>query len=405
MKTEDNKDGLLSGIRILDLADEKAGFCSKVLADLGASVIKVERPGGDPSRNRGPFLKGSPHPEAGLFFHYNNTNKRGITLDPEKDAGRDIFFKLMKITDVVIETFPPGYLEELGLGFEVLSEINPALILVSVTGFGRNGPRSKYKTCDLVASAFGGSMYVSGSLSASPLKPFGEQSYYTVSLYGAVAVLLALRRRAHRGRGEHVDISMQEAVTSTVDHMMVRYFYDRVIPKRQGSLHWDNTFCILPCKDGHILMTLFQQWETLIELMESEGMAEDLAEERWKDEGYRRSHVDHIIRVLERWTKTHATKELFELGQLMHFPWAPVQSPSDVLKNPQLRARDFFVDPDHPDMGKSIEFPGIPYKFSGEFFRKLRRAPRVGEDNKFVYGTELGLSDEEIQKLSSMGVI
>ncbi|PJB40939.1 MAG: hypothetical protein CO106_07670 [Deltaproteobacteria bacterium CG_4_9_14_3_um_filter_44_9] len=405
MEVKENKDVLLTGIKVLDLADEKASFCPKLLADMGASVIKVERPGGDPSRDIGPFWKNSPHPEKSLFFQYNNANKRGITLDLEKGLGREIFLKLVNKTDIVVETFPPGYLKDLGLGFEALSEVNPRLILLSVTGFGKDGPRSKYKSCDLVASAFGGSLCVSGSSSTPPLKPFGEQSHYTASLFGAIAILLALRKRTQSGKGEHIDISMQEAVASTLDHVMVRYFYDRVIPERQGSLHWDSSFCISPCKDGYLLLTLFQQWETLIELMDSEDMAEDLVEESWRDEEYRLRHADHIIEVLERWTKTHTTDELFELGQLMRFPWAPVQSPREVLESPHLKARNFFVDMDYPQIGTSIKCPGSPYKFSSGFLNRRKRAPLIGEDNISVYRNELGLSDEELQRLSSMHVI
>ncbi len=405
MEVKEEKDVLLMGIRVLDLADEKGSFCSKILADMGASVIKVERPDGDPSRGIGPFWRGSPHPEKSLFFLYNNGNKRGITLDLEKSAGREVFLKLVNRADIVVETFSPGYLKELGLGFEVLSEINPVLILLSVTGFGQDGPRRKYKSCDLVASAFGGSMYVSGSPSTPPLKPFGEQSYYTTSLFGAISVLLALRRRAQTGKGEHIDISMQEAVVSTLDHVMVRYFYDQVIPKRQGSLHWDNSFCILPCKDGYLRLTLFQQWETLVELMYSEGMAEDLVEDNWKDDEYRLRHIDHIIEVLGRWTRTHTTEELFELGQPMHFPWAPIHSPREVLDNPQLKARSFFIDIDHPEIDAPIKSPRAPYKFNHTSLNQWKRAPLIGEDNISVYRNELGLSDEELQKLSSLNII
>ncbi len=278
MQVKGENGGLLNGIHVLDLADEKASFCSKLLADMGAYVIKVERPGGDPSREIGPFLGNSPHPERSLFFYHNNTNKLGITLNLEHSAGREIFCRLIKRTDIVVETFPPGYLKGLDLDFEVLEEINPKLILVSVTGFGQDGPRNQYKSCDLVASAYGGSMYVSGSPSTPPLKPFGEQSYYTSSLFTAIGILLALRKRIHSKKGEHIDISLQEAVVSTLDHVMVRYFYEKFVSKRQEGLSWNNTSCILPCKNGYIFITLFQQWETLVEWMESEGMAEDLTD-------------------------------------------------------------------------------------------------------------------------------
>jgi benzylsuccinate CoA-transferase BbsE subunit len=405
LKTKQNTEGLLSGIRILDLADEKASFCSKLLADLGAYVIKIEKPGGDPSRKMGPFLGNLPHPEKSLFFFHNNTNKFGITLNLENEAGREIFLRLVKRTDIVLETFSPGYLHELGLGYEVLSEANRRLILVSVTGFGQRGPRSQYRSCDIVASAFGGQMYVSGSPSSPPIKPFGEQSYYTASLFAATGVLLALRKRRHSGKGEHIDISLQEAVASTLEHVLIQYFYEKVVPTRRGSLLWNSSFSILPCKDGYLLISLFQQWETLVEWMDSEGMADDLMEEKYREEDYRRRNIRHVIEVLQRWTKTHTTRELFESGQLMRFPWAPVYSPKEILENCQLKARGFFVDVHHPEMGAPIRYPGVPYQFSLTPSNHWKRAPLAGEDNRQVYQEELGLPEEELRRLSAMNAI
>ncbi|MCK4784868.1 MAG: CoA transferase [Desulfobacteraceae bacterium] len=405
MSDEENERGLLSGLRVMDLADEKAGFCSKLLADMGARVIKIEKPDGDPSRHIGPFRKDSSKSKSSLSFFYNNTNKLGITLDIEHREGKSLFLRLVKRTDVIMETFPPGYLEQIGLDFEVLTQANPELILVSVTGFGQSGPRRDDKSCDLVASAYGGQMYVSGSPSKPPLKVFGEQSYYTASLFAATGVLLALRKRAKTGKGEHIDISLQESVTATLEHVMVRYFSERVIPRRQGSLHWNDAFTVLPCKDGFIHLTLFQQWETLIEWLDTEGMAEDLKDEKWRDEDYRRAHAEHVIKVLGRWTKTHTVDELFELGQRMRFPWAPVQSPGDVLRSPQLNGRDFFVEMDHPETGSVLKYPGVPYKFSRGFIHKKKPAPLPGEDNVMIYQKELGISEEELKRLVSQHII
>jgi len=405
MTTRDPRISLLEGIRILDLADEKASFCAKLLADMGASVIKVERPGGDVSRKMGPFLGDFPHPERSLFFLHNNTNKLGITLNLEHSEGKRIFRRLVDRVDVVVESFSPGYLKDLGLSFEILSRTNPKLILVSVTGFGQDGPRSQYKSCDIVSSAFGGQMYVSGSPSTPPLKPFGEQSYYAASLFAAIGILLALRKRNRSGEGEHIDISLQEAVVSTLEHVMIQYFYEKTIPKRQGSLHWNNSFCILPCKDGHILISLFQQWETLVEWMDSEGMAEDLKDEKYKGEEFRQNHLDHIIEVLQRWINTHTANELFELGQLMRFPWATVCSPEKVLESPQLKSRGFFVEVGHPEIGTSIQYSGAPYKFDGCSLDRWERAPLIGEDNMEIYQRELGLSEEELKRLSSINAI
>ncbi len=393
---------LLNGVQILDLADEKASFCSKLLADLGARVIKIERPGGDPSREVGPFANNSP--ENSLSFFYRNSNKLGITLNLDHKDGKKIFLKLLQKSDVLVET-SPGYLRQIGLGFETLHIENKRLIQASVTGFGKRGPRSLFKSCDLVASAFGGQMCVTGSPSTPPLKPFGDQSYFTASLFAAVAILLALRRRAQTGEGECLDISLQEAAVSTLDHVMVQYFFENTIAKRLGGLYWNHSFCLLSCKDGYILAAPFQQWETLVEWMEDEGMAGALKDEKYREEGYRNSHIQHILEVIERWTKTHTAQELFETGQLMRFPWAPIFSAKDVLNNPQLQAREFFVEVEFPEINGSISCPGSPYKFNRSSTERWKRAPLIAEDNERIYQGELGLSDEELKRLSSLGVI
>jgi len=396
---------LLAGIRVLDLADEKAGFCSKVLADLGAHVTKVEKPGGDLSRRTGPFWNHSGRPEESLSFWYNNTNKLGVTLNLESAAGRELFAGLVSNTDVIVESSPPGYLDGLGLSFEFLSGVNPGIIMVSVTAFGQTGPRKDFKACDLVASAMGGQMHVCGSPSMPPIKAYGRQSYLTASLYAAVGVLLALRKRAKTGKGDHIDISLQEAVASTLEHVMVRYFHGQHVARRTGDRHWNDFFCILPCKDGFIHLTPLVEWETLVDLLDSEGKAEDLKDARWKDEAYRREHFEHVIDVLAKWTETHEVEELFQLGQLMRFPWAPVQCPDEILICPQLKEREFFVDFEHEDLGSVLKYPGLPYRFNPRHAMPRKRAPLPGEDNRRVYQGELGLSHEEFETLSRKGII
>ena len=396
---------MLSGLQVLDLADGMASFCSRLLADLGAEVVKVEKPGGDASRLAGPFLNNIPHAERSLSFWNNNTNKLGITLNLDSEQGRDIFLRLADKSDVVIETFSPGYLEKLGLGYKVLSERNPELILASITGFGQTGPYDLYKSCDIVASAMGGQMYVCGMPDTSPLKPHGQQSYYSASLFATIGILIALHERNHSARGQHIDISLQEAVAATLEHVMVRYFYDNVIPERQGSLHWNSLACVFPCKDGYILLTFNREWDTLVELLNSEGMADDLVEEKWRDDDYRSQHVQHVIEVLTCWTKAHTSDELFKLGQLMHFPWAPICSPQEVFNSPQLAARDYFVSVDHLDTGDFFTYPGVPWKLSEQSAKVYRRAPFVGEHNVEVYSGRLGLSSEELDRLYSDNVI
>jgi len=330
----------LSGYRVLDLTDEKARLCSRFLADMGAEVIRIEKPGTPPP------------------FHWEDLGRQSITLDIEIKAGQELFKRLVDTADVLVESRPPAYLEKLGIGYSQLAQINPHLIMASITPFGQDGPYRDYKSCDLVASALGGQLYVTGEPEKPPLKPFGNQSYYLASLFGAIGVMLALWSRHSSGKGQHIDISLQECVAAALDHVLVRYFYEDTVARRQGSLHWNNAFRVFPAKDGYVLLSLFYQWPTLVEWLDSEGMAEDLGDEKWRDRDYRLRHLDHIIEVLERWTKSHSKAELVAKAQLMRFPWAEVASISDLLASPQLRERRFWVEIEH--QGEKYKLPGAP---------------------------------------------
>jgi crotonobetainyl-CoA:carnitine CoA-transferase CaiB-like acyl-CoA transferase len=405
MESTPDRYGFLHGLRILDLADEKASFCTRLLADMGACVIKVEKPGGSASRNTGPFLKDTSRSKTSIPFIYSNANKLGITLDLEHKEGRSIFLKLVPGTDVVVETFSPGDLNRKGLGFEILNALNPKLILASVTGFGQKGPRKNFKADDLIASAYGGQMHVCGSPARPPLKSFGNQSYHAASLFAATAILLALRNRARTEAGEHLDISLQASVTATLEHVMPRYFSEGVTYQRQGSLHWNEGFVVLPCRDGFIHVTLFQKWETLVEWLATEGMAEDLVDEKWLDEDFRRRNLDHVIAVLKKWTTHHTVDDIFEPAQLMRFPWTPVRTPNEVINCPQLHKRHFFVESKGRESGKPILFPGTPYKSSADINFRIDPAPHPGEHNEMVYRQELGLSEKNLKRLYDNRVI
>jgi crotonobetainyl-CoA:carnitine CoA-transferase CaiB-like acyl-CoA transferase len=383
-----DEDSALSGYRVLDLADEKGMLCSRFLADMGAQVVRTEQPGRE--------SVGSDFP---------NIGKLSITLNVEARPGQDIFKRVAETADVVVESYQPGYLESLGLSYSELSKINPRLVMASITNFGQSGPHRNYKSCDMVASALGGQMYVCGEPETPPLKPFGDQACFSACLFAAVGILLALRSRRTTGKGQHIDISIQECVVATLDHVLVRYFYEGVVAKRQGSLYWNNAFRIFPCRDGHILLSLFQQWETLVEWLNSEGMAEDLTDKKWLDREERIQHLDHVIQVLEKWTRSHTVAELVEPGQLMHFPWAEVASIPNLVDSPQLRERDFFVEIEHPQSGRKYKCPGAPCKLSRSPWRVGNRAPQIGEHNMQIYHEELGLSEEEIEALSEKGII
>ena len=348
---------LLGGIRVLDLTDASASFCAKVLADLGAEVIKVERPGGTRSPTRD-----APPTEAELRSAYHDAGKRRVTLDLEAADGPHRLLELAEAVDVVVESSPPGYLSDLGCSYEALRQANPGIVLASVTAFGQTGPRRGFRSNDLVAAAYGGQMYVSGDPTGTPLRAYGEQSSSVASLFAAVGILLALMGRRVTGRGEHVDVSTQEAVAGTLDHVMVRYLADGIVVRRRGSLSWNGSTFVLPCRDGYLHVDASVQWQTLVEWVAGEGMAGDLPHDRWSEADERRNPAE-IIDVLERWTLTHTVDELVETAQALRLPWAPVARPAEVLASPQLRARGFFRPLELPGRGVSALCPGMPYQF------------------------------------------
>jgi benzylsuccinate CoA-transferase BbsE subunit len=281
---EKPEDAVLDGYRVLDLTDAAGRFCIKTLAGMGAEVVRAS-------------------PE-------NNLQK---------------FRTLVKTADIFVETSMPGYLESLGIDYNTLVKLNPRLIMVSITPFGQDGPYKGFKASDLTLQALGGWLSVTGEPEA-PLKLYGNQAYNTASLFAVNGILLALWQRHETGRGQHIDISIMECVAAAMDHVLPRYFYGGTVSGRQGSLHWNNAFRIFKCADGYILLSLHLHWETLVELMASEGMAGDLTDEKWRDREERNRNIDHIIQVVERWTLKRKAGELAAKGQLMRFPWAEVKA-------------------------------------------------------------------------------
>jgi benzylsuccinate CoA-transferase BbsE subunit len=378
---------ILTDHRIIDLTDEKGLLCSKLLADMGAEVIRIEVPG----KQAQPVNA--------------NSGKHCITLDFESLKGRRLFRQIVEKCDVIIESFSPGYLHSLTLDYPNLEKINSRLIMTSITDFGQAGPYRDFKSSELVAAAMGGAMSVCGEPAKPPLKPFGAQAHNSACLFAANGILLALWQRHTSGKGQYLDISIHESVAATLDHILVRYFYEGEIAHRQGSLYWNNAFRIFTCKDGNILLSLLHQWETLVEWLDSEGMAADFTEPKWQSDDARRNNIDHIIEVLGKWTRTHTVDELVELGQLMHFPWAKVSSIQDVVNNPQLNDRGFFTEATDAATGKTYKFPGAPFQMSQSPLTINPHIPSAGEYNHEFYSNKLGLTEKEIANLSREGVI
>ncbi len=371
--------GALSGVRVLDVADESGAHCGKLLADMGADVIKIEPPGGAAMRRVGPFYGGTPDPNRSLFFWHYNANKRSITLDLEAARDRARFLQLAATADILVETGAPGQLEALGLGYPALASHAPGLTLVSITPFGQTGPYRDFRGSDLVAQALGGMVYVNGFEQEPPLQGHGLQAYHSASTYAAIGAMLALLARARTGRGQWIDVSLQECVAASVEHVSSFFHQNGTVAERHGSLHWTRYFRVARCKDGHAMHCTLGDWTSLIEWVKAEGKAQDLLEPAWEDFNHRRDHCVHLFDVLDRWANEYCVADLVEGAQLRRLPYAAVLAPETLPDNPQLQARGFFVSVEHDELEATLTYPGAPYVFSQTPWQIRRRPPLLGE--------------------------
>jgi crotonobetainyl-CoA:carnitine CoA-transferase CaiB-like acyl-CoA transferase len=380
--------GALHGVRVLDLADESGALCGKLLADMGADVILVEPPGGAPMRRLGPFCRADDGPTAdddrSLFFWHYNTNKRSVTLDLAVRGDRERLLHLVASADILIETTPPGALDAVALGYRTLRARNPQLTLISITPFGQTGPYCNFRGSDLIGQAMGGMVFVNGVPGAPPLPGLGLQAYHSAATYAAIGALLALLARQRSGRGQWIDVSIQECVAAAVEHASSFFHQDGSIAERQGSLHWTRYFRVGTCRDGYVMHCTLGDWTSLLEWVKADGKAQDLADLAWDDATYRRDHCVHLFDVLDEWARTLSVSELVDGAQLRRLPYAAVVSPEALADNPQLAARGFFVPVHHDELG-TLTYPGAPYVFSRTPWRIRRRPPRLGEHQTEVF--------------------
>ncbi len=398
----------LAGYRVLDLAGPLGVFCGKLMADMGADVIKVEPPGGDPMRGIGPFVRDQPGPERSLHWLHFNTNKRSITLDIGTDGGATLLRRLAGSADAVLETCQPGTLPDLGLGYADLAALNPGLIYVSITPFGQTGPYKDYKGSDLIGLAMGGYMYVTGWPHTPPTRLWGSQAYHTASNRAFVAFLIATFDRLSTGLGQHIDVSLQESVAATTEHVNASQLYSRVSAVRSGFRHSGLFVATWRCKDGYVSITTNtrESWDELRSWMGEEGMAGDLMQEKYDNRFFLRGEYSgHIEELVEKWTMHHTREEITERGQGHHHPWGPAARPSEVLGNPQLNARGFLIEWTDGDLDATFTYPGAPYSLSRSPWKLRSSAPRIGQHNTEVYQTELGLSSSEVEELANGGAL
>ena len=413
-------DFLLEPYRVLDLTDERGLLAGKILADMGADVLQVEPPGGSPARNVGPFHGDDPQPEKSLFWWAYAANKRSITLNLEHKDGQELLKGLVAKADFLIESFSPGYLERLGLGYEKLAEINPELVMVSITPFGQDGPYSNYQATDIVGMALGGFMYLTGDDDRAPVRISFPHFYLHGGAAGATAAMLAHTYRVTSGQGQYVDVSCQQAVAKTLAHAPQIWDIEGAILKRQGvyrQTSGENRVRInWPCKDGYVNYmvqggTVAYSTRALLHWMEEDKFdTADLDAIDWEKMGYGAITPELMAQLggpLGDFFKGHTRAELVQGSLDRRILLFPVATPSALQGHPQLEARGYFKEIEHPELGETVQYPGAFIK-SGDgrdIAGVYRRPPLIGEHNVQVYQEEMGLSSSELETLKRSGVI
>jgi crotonobetainyl-CoA:carnitine CoA-transferase CaiB-like acyl-CoA transferase len=398
----DNAISLLAGYRVLDLSSSMGAFCGKLLRDLGMDVIKVEPPGGDAGRTEPPFAKGHAHREGSLRFAYLNAGKRSVTLDITTETGRKMLLDLVQRSDIVLETFAPGFLAAHELGYESLIMRQPKLILVSLTGFGQEGPYAGYKAPDLVGNAMGGLLYISGDPKTAPCNPPETQSYYYASLFASYGVTLALWQRETRGIGAWIDGSVQASM-ALHEHVAFNYSAEGRVMKRAGSQHQHNAPAnLFQCKNGWIALFVTQNhWPILLKVWKDHDP--QLDDPKWINSNLRRQNADYINAQVTSFTSQYLKEDLAELMQKHGIPGLPVNSPSDFMKDPHIQARQFFSDVTHPLLGTFAQ-AGNAFMVDGTR-RGPAPAPITGQHNEEIFCGDLGISAEDLASLAAAGVI
>ena len=407
----------LQGIRVLEIATGIAGpFCAKMLADYGAEVIKVEQPGwGDSSRHIGPLPQREGDIDGGaetsaLFLHLN-TNKKGVSLDLESSAGQDLFRRLAADSHILIESFPPGAMESMGIGFHTLKQLRPGLVMTSITPFGQTGPHKDFQFTELTIFAAGGAMFREGGPDREPLKYGGETAQYYAGVAAASATTAASFKACMTGQGEWIDISIQECMAGHPHQAGRRapfaYSGDldvRTRPRSPGG-EGRETYAVgtFRCKGGYVSFLPLgpRMWPNLARMIDKPGLPEDA---RFATPGDRATNRDDLESMFQDWFDAHTWEEVLTAAQREGLPCGPVLTTDQVLANEHFRAREYFVDITHPDAG-ALAYTGPPFRLSNTPREQDGPAPRLGQHNREVFSEMLGLGEHELAKLRQQGVV
>jgi crotonobetainyl-CoA:carnitine CoA-transferase CaiB-like acyl-CoA transferase len=413
--------GFLSHVKVLELGDEKGEFCGKLLAGAGADVIKVEPPGGGATRSIGPFYHDEPDAERSLYFWHFNFGKRGVTLDLKAPQGRDIVRDLLAQTTVVIDSLPLDTLENLGLGWEELQNLNPGLVYLRITPFGRSGPWRDYKANDLVHMALGGEMMQCGydpkpdlTYDTPPISPQMWHAYHITGNQGFIAILGALFARGATQRGDYIDLAVHQAISCCTEHDVECFLFTGKPYLRLTGRHArpePDAPTQFPTKDGRYQIVISNPFaggfESIVQLLQSKGMADDLGSDKYKDPESRKSRefYHHYYDVIGRCIGASNVEETWRDAQDLGIPWVPVRLPEENLNDPQWQVRQTFGEVHHPELGRSFTYPRSPMLSDECPWRTGPRAPLIGEHNEAVYGAMLGRSEAELKRLRERGII
>ncbi|MDA0264795.1 MAG: CoA transferase [Chloroflexi bacterium] len=394
--------GPLDGVKVLDLSEDIAGsFCGRLLADYGADVLKIEPPTGAALRRMGPFFGDDPHPEKSLFYLVMNLNKKGATLNLETVTGQKILKRLVPHVDVVIESYRPGYLAGLGVGYDDLVAENPSLIMTSITPFGQTGPYSQYQGEEVVSYAMGLIMSISGIQGEEPLKHGGFQAQYEGGLNGAASTSMALFMQGNTGEGQHIDVSVTECVASTAMATQTMYpFMGGTLPRRRPS--GSNFGHPMPCKDGWIIVQTGggATWDTIADFFGDPR----LKEPKFAEPAQRIRNTVELDQVVLESIKERGKWDLFTKAAEARMLFGLVQTPSELLECPQLESRNFYRDVDHPVIGK-VKVPAVLFNLSLTPYQYTGPAPTLGQHNAEIYVDGLEYTREDYVRLRQLNVI
>ena len=399
----------LAGRRVLEIADESGAYCGKLLADMGADVIKIESPDGDRMRNSPPFVDDRKGANRSLSFLYLNTSKRGITLDIERKESLGLLRDLALSADIVLETLPVGRLEALGIGYASLSSEKPEIIVTSITGFGQTGRKAGWKSSDRVAAATGGPLYVTGEETDPPVSIAGQQQLWMASTFAASSSLIALLHARRIGRGQHVDISIQETTLATSHITGVgKWLDDGIIPRRIGmALTASVPSGSYPCRDGQIYLMVNRpkHWEALAAWIHEETGNQEVLNPLFEGSSSQRIEYRELLDIfISELTSAHSVEHIFHEGQRRHIAFTPLYTTDQVASDPHLRSRDYFVEIEHPDVG-GLRYPGAPFRHERTPWAIRGPAPTLGEHNREILCGELGLDEGEFLSLQEAGIV